>query len=163
MTAGDLVTHLGIISAALIVVAPGLVSRGEVGGIGTSICVIGAAATAALAIAAYRVARRRAGGEPRKLLPREWVAKRGSVYGLTQAPVAAIYSGFFSRVLPCGLAAIFVIVSFFLLFVWASYRRTRSTDPDEPVHHLHRYALWALVPCVLFSVARIPTHQGFGF
>src|SRR5262249_8840977 len=107
--------------------------------------------------------RRRASDAPRKLSPRDWIAKRGIVYVLTQAPVAAIYSGFFFRVLPFGLAAIFVIVSFFLLFVWASYRRTRSTDPDEPVHHLHRYALWALVPCVLFSVARIPTHQGFGF
>jgi hypothetical protein len=163
MTVSDLATHLGIIGIAMLLLAPGLIARADVGGIGTTICIVGAAATALLAVFAYLFARRRGDTTAPRPRAREWVVKRGVPYVLTQAPVIAIFAGFFFRVVPFGLAAIGVIGAFFALFVWVAYRRSVSDDPDEPVHHLARYALWAVVPCVAFSIARIPTHLGFGF
>src|SRR5205823_372205 len=58
-----------------------------------------------------------------------------------------------------------VVAAFFAMAVWVSYRRSRAaaTGTDEPAVHFHRYALYAAIPCVLFSVARIPTHLSFGF
>jgi multisubunit Na+/H+ antiporter MnhC subunit len=163
VSALDLATHLGILTIATLLVAPGMLKRGEVGGIGTTICVVGAAGTAVLAVLAYRFAHRRGESAARRMGVREWIAKRGVVYVLTQAPVIAIFSGFFFRVVPFGLAAIGEIVALFVLLIWVAHRKAVSQDPDEPVHHLARYALYALVPCVTFSLARIPTHLGFGF
>ena len=56
VSALDLATHLGILTIATLLVAPGMLKRGEVGGIGTTICVVGAAGTAVLAVLAYRFA-----------------------------------------------------------------------------------------------------------
>jgi heme/copper-type cytochrome/quinol oxidase subunit 2 len=163
MSATDLVTHVVIVGGALLLIAPGLVRRSEVGGLGTSICLIGAAATIVLALLAYAFARSREQDAAPRLSVREWFAQRGFLYMLTQAPIAAIFSGFFFRVLPFAFAVLGAVAAFFVLAMWVSYRKRRSTSADEPIHHLHRYALWALVPCVLFSIARIPTHLGFGF
>jgi hypothetical protein len=163
LSAIDLGTHLGIIAVAMLLIAPGLIRRGEVGGIGTTICVLGAAGTALLAVLAYLFARKRGETAAPRMTIREWIVQRGVVYVLTQAPVFAIFSGFFFRIVPFGLAALGEIVAFFLLLIWVVVRRTVSQDPDEPVHHIARYALYALVPCVAFSLARIPTHLGFGF
>src|SRR5207302_1920059 len=150
--------HLGIIAIAIATIAPGLVERGEVGGIGTTICIVGAAATALLAIGAYAIARARGQATGARLGVRRWIVERGILHALTQAPVIAIFSGFFFRIVPFGLAAIGVIVAFFALFVWVAHRKGVSRDPDEPVHHIARYARYAIIPCVAFSLARIPTH-----
>ena len=163
LSASDLATHLGIIAVAMALVTPGMIGRGEVGGIGTMICVLGAIATALLAVLAYVYARMRGQSAAPRLAMREWIVKRGLIYVLTQAPIFAIFSGFFFRVIPFGLAVIGEVVAFFVLLLWVAHRKAVSDDPDEPAHHIVRYALYALVPCVVFSLARIPTHLGFGF
>ena len=163
MSAADLRTHVGIITVAMLLVAPGMILRGDVGGIGTTICLVGAGATAVLAVLAYRFARKRGETAAPPMAVREWIVKRGVIYLLTQAPVIGIFMGFFFRIVPFGLAAIGEIVAFFVLLVWVAHRKAVSRDPDEPVHHVTRYALYALLPCVVFSLARIPTHLGFGF
>src|SRR5262249_46912387 len=47
--------------------------------------------------------------------------------------------------------------------VWVILRGRVSRDSSEPVHHLHRYALYALFPYVVFSVVRIPAFYLFDF
>ena len=44
---------------------------------------------------------------------------------------------------------------------WVAWRRSVSTDPGEPAFHLHRYALYAVFPYVVFSVVRIPMFYLF--
>jgi hypothetical protein len=163
ISAVDLGTHLGILTIAMLLITPGLIRRGEIGGIGTTICLLGTAATAVLAVIAHRFARKRGETAAPGMTVREWVAKRGLVYVLTQAPVFAIFAGFFFRVVPFGLAAIGEIFALLALLIWVAHRKTVSQDSDEPVHHVTRYALYSLVSCVAFSLARIPTHLGFGF
>jgi len=51
-----------------------------------------------------------------------------------------------------------VLLSSVLLPAWIAHRKSRSADPAEPVHHLHRYVLFATVPCAVFSVVRIPAY-----
>src|SRR5438093_1418921 len=53
MTATDLFTHVGIIAGAMLLIVPGLIRRGEVGGIGTTICLVGASGTVILALLAF--------------------------------------------------------------------------------------------------------------
>jgi hypothetical protein len=108
-------------------------------------------------------ARKRGQAAAPRLGIREWIVKRGILYVLTQAPVIGIFCGFFFRIVPFGTAAIGEIVAFYVLFTWVAHRKGVSIDPDEPVHQLAHYTIWALVPCVAFSLARIPTHLGFGF
>src|SRR5262249_39679545 len=105
LSASDLATHLGIIVVAILLIAPGLINRGDVGGIGTMICLLGAAGTALLAVLAYLFARNRGQTEAPRTMVREWIVKRGVLYVLTQAPILAIFSGFFFRLIPFGLAA----------------------------------------------------------
>ena len=163
MSATDLATHLGIIVVALLLTAPGISSRGDVAGIGTTICLLGAGGTALVATIAYLFARERGQAAAPHTGMREWIVKRGILYVLTQAPVIGIFCGFFFRIVPFGSASIGEIVAFFVLFTWVAHRKGVSSDPDEPVHHLARYTLWAALPCAAFSLARIPTHLGFGF
>jgi hypothetical protein len=163
MSASDLVTHLGIIIIALLLIAPGVSTRSEAAGIGTTICFLGAGGTAVVAAIAYVFARKRGQAAAPRLGIREWIVKRGILYVLTQAPVIGIFCGFFFRIVPFGTAAIGEIVAFYVLFTWVAHRKGVSIDPDEPVHQLAQYTIWALVPCVAFSLARIPTHLGFGF
>jgi hypothetical protein len=71
--------------------------------------------------------------------------------------------GYFFRWTDYATATAFtVLVAFVVLPVWVIVRRNRSDDPDEPVHHLHLYALWALVPYVVYNIARIPMHYSLG-
>ncbi len=92
----------------------------------------------------------------------EWIQKRGVLYALTQTPILALLVGFFLKLAPYPVMMFAVLFSFLSLPIWISYRKRVSNDPDEPVHHLHKYALWALVPFTLFSLVRIPTHYLFG-
>jgi hypothetical protein len=90
---------------------------------------------------------------------REWVLKRGVLYILTQTPLIALFLGYFYRVIDFPTANAFtVVIAFALLPIWVLVRKHRSTDPEEPVHHLHKYALWALVPYVVYNIARVPMH-----
>lgn len=94
---------------------------------------------------------------------REWIVKRGVLYAMTQAPIFAIVaSNLFLGLARYSFTIYAVIFSFAALPVWIAHRKARSTDPDEPVHHLHRYAMCALVPMAAFSVARFPTNLLFG-
>src|SRR4051812_10770892 len=77
----------------------------------------------------------------------EWFVKRGILYLLTQTPMFALYAGYFFRWMPYATATAFsVLLAFAVLPIWVIVRKNRSPDPDEPVHHLSRYALYALVP-----------------
>jgi hypothetical protein len=93
---------------------------------------------------------------------REWILKRGVLYALTQTPILAILVGFFLKLAPYPVMYFGVLFAFVALPLWIAHRKSVSTDPDEPVHHLGRYALWALIPVPLFSFVRIPTHFIFG-
>jgi hypothetical protein len=93
---------------------------------------------------------------------REWLLKRGILWGMTQTPLLAILGGVFFHIAPYRFLLLPMLVSFIALPVWVAYRKKVSTDPDEPVHHLHKYALWAIVPAAMFSVSRIPLHYTIG-
>jgi hypothetical protein len=102
---------------------------------------------------------------PRAVIPawaRDWVLERGILYAMTQTPLLAVVGGFFYRVAPYRFMLLPLIASFVALPIWISYRRRVSTNPDEPVHHLHRYALWALLPAAMFTVGRIPLFYTSG-
>jgi hypothetical protein len=100
---------------------------------------------------------------PELLAPlRQWVLERGILYALTQTPILAIIGGLFYRILPYPFMLVPMLAAFVALPIWISYRRRVSTNPDEPVHHLHRYALWALPAAAMFSVSRIPLHYAIG-
>lgn len=93
---------------------------------------------------------------------REWLLKRGILWGMTQTPLLAILGGVFFHIGSYRFLVLPMLVSFIALPVWVAYRKKVSTDPDEPVHHLHKYALWALAPAAMFSVSRIPLHYMIG-
>lgn len=86
---------------------------------------------------------------------REWIVKRGVLYVLTQTPMISMLLGFYWRLLTLPVAFLVTVVpAFVLLPAWVVLRKSRSTDPDEPVHHLHKYALYALAPYVVYGLAR---------
>ena len=94
---------------------------------------------------------------------KEWIVKRGVLFALTQAPIFAIVgSSLFLGLAKYSVTVFAIIISFAAFPVWIAYRKSRSDDPDEPVHHLHRFALYALIPMAAFSVARFPTNFLFG-
>lgn len=94
---------------------------------------------------------------------KDWLLKRGILFLLISTPMISLFPGFFFKWTNFAAATAYtVIIAFAVLPAWVVYRKSRSTDPDEPVHHLHRYALWALVPYVVYNLARIPTHYALG-
>ena len=93
---------------------------------------------------------------------RQWVLERGVLYALTQTPILAIIGGVFYHILPYQYLVLAMLTSLVLLPIWISYRKRVSTNPDEPVHHLHKYAVWALPAAAMFTVSRIPLHYAIG-
>lgn len=93
---------------------------------------------------------------------KDWLLKKGILYALTQAPIVAIIFGFFFKVTSFEVMDFGVLLSFVLLPIWIVYRKNRSTDPDEPVHHLVRYGTYALWPYLAFSITRIPAYYLWG-
>jgi hypothetical protein len=92
----------------------------------------------------------------------EWVVKRGVLYALIETPILALFVSMFFRYTTYPIATAFsVLLAFAILPVWILIRKNQSTDPDEPVHHLHRYALYALVPYVVYNLSRMPMHYIF--
>jgi hypothetical protein len=91
-----------------------------------------------------------------------WTLERGILYGLLETPILAVIAGFFFRLVPFPFASISVLLAFMALPMWLAYRRSVSTNPAEPVHHVHRYALYALLPGAVFTVARIPANLTLG-
>lgn len=92
-----------------------------------------------------------------------WVVKRGILFVLTQMPMVALFIGYFFRWTNYGAATAYTVLpAFILLPCWIAYRRKRSDDPGEPVHHFGKYALWALVPYVVYNIVRIPMHYLLG-
>ncbi|MDQ4027070.1 MAG: hypothetical protein M3214_03340 [Actinomycetota bacterium] len=93
------------------------------------------------------------------LSTRGWIVKRGILYALTQTPMIALLVGYFFDWLPFPVAfAVIVIPAFVALPIWVLLRRVRSRDADDPAHHFHKYAVWALVPFVVYNVSRAPMH-----
>jgi hypothetical protein len=74
----------------------------------------------------------------------------------------ALFGGYLLRYTTLPVATLLVFGSFAALPAWISYRRSVSRDPDEPVHHIHQYLKWAVLPYVTFSVVRIPAFYLFG-
>jgi hypothetical protein len=92
----------------------------------------------------------------------EWVVKRGVLFALIETPIISLFVGMFFRYTTYPIATVFsVLLAFAILPVWILIRKNQSTDPDEPVHHLHRYALYALVPYVVYNISRVPMHYIF--
>jgi hypothetical protein len=92
---------------------------------------------------------------------KEWVQKRGFLYFLTQTPLLAILFGYFFKLLPFSVMILSVILAFCVLPAWIVHRKTVSQDPDEPVHYLAKFALWAIPTFPIFSLVRIPTHYAW--
>ena len=94
---------------------------------------------------------------------RRWIIKRGILYALTQSPMIALLVGYFFDWLPFPVAfSVILIPAFVALPIWVLLRRTQSGDADDPAHHFHKYAVWALVPFVVYNVSRVPMHFLFG-
>ncbi len=93
---------------------------------------------------------------------KQWVLERGILYALTQTPILTIIGGVFYHILPYTYLALTILSSLVLLPIWITYRKRVSTNPDEPVHHLYKYAVWALPAAAMFTVSRIPLHYTIG-
>ena len=93
---------------------------------------------------------------------RTWVVQRGVLFGLLTTPMLALFGGYLLRYTTLPVSTLLVFGSFALLPLWISYRRSVSRDPDEPVHHIHQYLKWAVLPYVIFSVVRILPFYLFG-
>lgn len=94
---------------------------------------------------------------------KDWILKRGILYALSQAPIFAILMGFFFKISTFPYMNCAVMLAFVVMPIWIVYRKNVSTDPDEPVHHLNRYALYAILPYIIFSVSRIPFMIFYNF
>ena len=93
----------------------------------------------------------------------DWIVKRGVLYGLTQAPMIALVVGYFWRWTDFATATAFTVIpAYILLPIWIMIRKSRSDDPQEPAHHFHRYALYALLPYVIYNLSRMPMHYLLG-
>lgn len=90
----------------------------------------------------------------------EWLLKRGILFVLLMSPIAALFVGLL-RLVPTRIGYLILLLAFLATPVWVVWRRSVSADPTEPVFHVHRYALYALFPYVVFSVVRIPTFYLF--
>ncbi len=90
----------------------------------------------------------------------QWVAERGILFVLLLSPVGALFLGLL-RLVPTRVGYLVVLLAFLVTPPWVAWRRSVSTDPTEPAFHLHRYALYALFPYVVFSVVRIPMFYLF--
>src|SRR5436190_22447088 len=88
----------------------------------------------------------------------DFVFKRGILFVLVQAPILAFFAGFFFRWTSYAVAIFMVLISFMILPAWVSYRRSVSTDPDEPAHHLGPYLICACLAAAAFSLRRIGLH-----
>jgi hypothetical protein len=94
---------------------------------------------------------------------RQWIVERGILYALLQTPILAIIGGTpFMSVVRYTFAVLPMFAAFVILPMWIMYRKRVSTNPDEPVHHLHKYALWSLAPAAMFTVVRIPLYYLMG-
>lgn len=81
----------------------------------------------------------------RRGFARVWMAKRGVLLLLLQMPAAALVLGYCLRLISLPVACFAVFVSSAAFPAWVSHRTTASNDPGEPVHHLHRHALRAVL------------------
>src|SRR5262245_19065580 len=64
---------------------------------------------------------------------REWLLKRGILWGMTQTPLLAILGGVFFHIAPYRFLMLPMLASFIALPIWVAYRKKVSTDADEPV------------------------------
>jgi hypothetical protein len=100
-------------------------------------------------------------GDPDGL--KDFILKRGILFALVQAPILAFFAGFFFRWTTYTVAVFIVLISFMILPAWVSYRKSVSTDPDEPVHHLGLYLICACSAAAAFSLLRIVLHFVWGY
>ena len=89
-----------------------------------------------------------------------WLRERGVLFLLLLSPVGALFLGLL-RLVPTRVGYLAIMLAFLATPAWVAWRRSVSTDPTEPAFHLHRYALYALFPYVVFSVVRIPMFYLF--
>ena len=83
-----------------------------------------------------------------------------TLFLLLLSPVGALFLGLL-RVVPTRVGYLAIMLAFLATPAWVAWRRSVSTDPTEPAFQLHRYALYALFPYVVFSVVRIPMFYVF--
>ena len=89
-----------------------------------------------------------------------WLRERGVLFALLLSPVGALFLGLL-RLVPTRVGYLAIMLAFLATPAWVAWRRSVSTDLTEPAFHLHRYALYALFPYVVFSVVRIPMFYVF--
>ena len=82
-----------------------------------------------------------------------WMASRGVLLVFLQMPVAAVVVGYGLGLISLPVACFAVFASSAAFPAWVSHRTAASDDPSEPVHHLHRHALRALVVVSILTAA----------
>lgn len=102
-----------------------------------------------------------AGPQPPSVLV-DWLLKRGILFILLMTPITALFLGL-AGITPIRAGYLTLALAFLALPVWVVWRRSVATDPTEPVFHIHKYALFALFPYVVFSVVRAPMVWVFDF
>src|SRR5215813_2838618 len=93
--------------------------------------------------------------QPRRVLLFDWVVKRGVLLVLVTAPLDSLFLGVL-RITPPRMGYLYLLLASIAFPAFVAWRLARSTDPDEPAQHFHRYALYSLVPVAVFSLVRIP-------
>lgn len=144
-------------AVGLVVVLPALVRDGF-----ESAASIDLAAALIMVTTVY-LATRRAAADPLRIhLLRGWLATHGVLYVLISTPLLAVVAGFFLELVSYPLASYGVLLGAAVLPLWVAHRVGHSSHPDEPVKQLTKYARNALVPVVIFTIARIPMFYVFG-
>jgi len=86
-----------------------------------------------------------------------WIEMRGVLYVLTQVPMIAFIASYLLDWISFFTASLLsMVVLLGPLPLWVRHRRQRATDPEDPAHHIGRYALFALVPVAVYDFVRIP-------
>lgn len=91
-----------------------------------------------------------------------WALQRGILFVLLMTPISALTLGL-AGITPTRVGYLALALAFVALPVWIVWRRSVASDPTEPVFHLHKFALFALFPFVVFSVVRAPMVWVFDF
>lgn len=94
---------------------------------------------------------------------RAWAVRRAVPAVLVAAPLVALLLGLLGVVAEPVHGYAYLAAAFVALPAFVAWRRARADDEDEPVRLLHRYALYAAIPYVVFTIVRLPAFYVWDF
>ncbi len=86
-------------------------------------------------------------------IPGRGRSRDGMLLLFLQMPPAAVVAGYVLDLVSLPVASFAVFASSAAFPAWVSHRTAVSDDPDDPVRHLHRYAVVAFGAVTAFTVA----------